>query len=245
MSHPLAIEVTNVRLAYQLARNRAGTAKEHVISLLKRQVIYDELWALDGVSFELRRGEVLGIIGPNGAGKSTLLKVLAGVLPPTDGRVIVRGSVAPMIEITGGMNPELTGMENILLLGTMLGRTPAEMRERVPEIAQWAGLSDMLDAPMRAYSSGMKARLGFAINTDRKPDVLLVDEVFSVGDEAFKAKSRIRIDNLMRGGTCVVIVSHSLPIIKELCDKAIWLDHGHVKEHGPPEEVVEAYRGSV
>ena len=245
MSHPRPVEVTDVRLAYQLVRNRAGSAKEHLINLLKRQVVYDKLWALDGVTLHVGRGEILGIVGPNGAGKSTLLKVVAGVLHPSSGHVIVRGTVAPMIEVSGGMNPDLTGRENIVLLGTLLGRSPKEMRGRAEEIAEWAGLTNMMDVPMRAYSTGMRARLGFAINTDQKPDVLLIDEVFSVGDEAFKKKSLGRIDYLMSGGTSVVIVTHALHTIVDMCDKAIWLDHGHVKEHGPPEDVVEAYRGSV
>ena len=235
----------DVRLAYQLARNRAGTAKEHVINLLKRQVVYDKLWALDGVTLDVLRGEVFGIVGPNGAGKSTLLKVVAGVLHPTSGRVLVRGSVAPMIEVSGGMNPDMTGRENIVLLGTLLGRPPAEMRDRAEGIAEWAGLTHMMDVPIRAYSSGMRARLGFAINTDRKPDVLLIDEVFAVGDEAFKKRSLERIQYLMSGGTSVVIVTHALNTIVEHCDSAIWLDHGHIKEHGPPGDVVDAYRGSI
>lgn len=244
MSETDLIEVSDVRLAYQLARNRAGSAKEHVINLLKRQVVYDKLWALDGVSFEVGPGDVLGVIGPNGAGKSTLLKVIAGVLHPNDGRVIVRGNVAPMIEVSGGMNPELTGRENIVLLGTLLGRNPREMRQRADEIAAWAGLEHMMDVPIRAYSTGMKARLGFAINTDRQPDVLLVDEVFAVGDEAFKKKSRQRIVGFMSSGTSVVIVSHGLDTIEEMCDTAIWLDAGHIKEVGDPVDVVAAYRGS-
>lgn len=240
-----AIEVSDVRLAYQMASNRAGSAKEHLINLLKRQVVYDELWALDGVSLEVGRGDVLGIIGPNGAGKSTLLKAIAGVLYPTSGRVVVRGSVSPMIEVSGGMSADLSGRENIVLLGTLLGRSPSEMRDRVEVIAEWAGLEHMMDVPIRAYSTGMKARLGFAIATDRKPDVLLIDEVFSVGDEAFKAKSRERMDFLMDGGTSVLIVSHSLGTIVDLCDQTIWLDRGRIKEHGPSPDVIAAYRGSL
>jgi ABC-type polysaccharide/polyol phosphate transport system ATPase subunit len=213
--------------------------------MLKRQVVYDELWALDGVTFDIRRGETLGVIGPNGAGKTTLMKVLAGVLHPTEGRVIVRGSVAPMIEVSGGLNPELTGRENIILLGTLLGRAPGAMRERVDAIAEWSGVVDFIDVPLRGYSTGMRARLGFAIATDVKPDVLLIDEVFSVGDEAFKSKSLERIDHLMSGGTSVVLVSHALNTIADVCESAIWLDRGHIKEIGPAEDVVAAYRGSV
>ena len=242
---PLPIEVNDVRMAYRLARNRAGTAKEHVIHIVKRQVVYDELWALDGVTFDLRQGEILGLIGPNGAGKTTLMKVLAGVLHPTAGRVIVRGAIAPMIEVSGGLNPELTGRENVVLLGTLLGRAPRAMRERVDAIAEWAGVVDFIDVPVRGYSTGMRARLGFAIATDLKPDVLLIDEVFSVGDESFKSKSLERIDYLMSGGTSVVLVSHALNTIADVCEVAIWLDKGHIKEIGPAEDVVDAYRGSV
>ena len=232
-------------MAYQMARNRASTAKEYAINLLKRQVVYDELWALNDVSFDVRRGEVVGIVGANGAGKSTLMKVLAGVLHPSAGRVIIRGSISPMIEVSGGMNQELTGRENVVLLGTLLGRSPKEMSRRADEIGEWAGIEDFLGVPIRGYSTGMKARLGFAIATDVKPDVLLVDEVLSVGDEEFRSKSLERIQFLMDGGTSVVMVSHALPMIEKLCEKAIWLDHGFVKATGPSEDVVAAYKASV
>ena len=243
--HPRPIEVTDVRLAYRLARNRAGTFKEFAINLLKRQLVYEELWALDGVTFDVRRGEVFGVVGPNGAGKSTLMKALAGVLPPTSGRVLVREVVSPMIEVSGGMNQELTGRENVVLLGTLLGREPGEMRERTAEIAEWAGLTDFLNVPVQSYSSGMKARLAFAVATDIKPDVLLVDEVLAVGDEAFRRRSLERIEELMAGGTSVVLVSHNLGTVVKYADTAIWLDHGRVKAMGPAKEVVEAYQGSV
>jgi ABC-type polysaccharide/polyol phosphate transport system ATPase subunit len=239
------IEVTDVRLAYRLARNRAGTFKEFAINLLKRQLVYEDLWALDGVSFVVGRGEVFGIVGPNGAGKSTLMKALAGVLPPTSGRVVVRGIVSPMIEVSGGISQELTGRENIVLLGTLLGREPAEMRSRTGEIAEWAGLTDFLNVPVHAYSSGMRARLVFAVATDVKPDVLLVDEVLSVGDEEFRRKSLARIEDLMAGGTSVVIVSHSLATVTKYAETALWLDHGRVKAMGPAKEVVDSYEGSV
>jgi ABC-type polysaccharide/polyol phosphate transport system ATPase subunit len=242
---PIPVEVRGASLAYQMARNRAGTAKEYAINLLKRQVVYDELWAVNDVSMTVERGEVVGIIGPNGAGKSTLMKLLAGVLHPTQGRVIVRGSVAPLIEMSGGMNQELTGRENIVLLGTLLGRNPTEMRLRVDPISEWAGVEEFLDVPLRAYSTGMKARLAFAIATDVKPDVLIVDEVLSVGDESFRGRSLDRIGYLMDGGTSVVMVSHGLSMVEDLCERAIWLDRGHVKASGPVSDVVSAYRASV
>ena len=232
-------------MAYQMARNRASTAKEYVINLLKRQVVYDELWALNDVSFDVRRGEVVGIVGANGAGKSTLMKVLAGVLHPSAGRVIVRGRLSPMIEVSGGMNNELSGRENIVLMGTLLGRTQREMNQRVDPIAEWAGLEEFIDVPVRGYSTGMKARLGFGVATDVKPDVLLIDEVLAVGDEAFRTKSLDRIEYLMDGGTSVVMVSHALPMIEKLCERAIWFDRGYVKAMGPAKDVVDAYKASV
>jgi ABC-2 type transport system ATP-binding protein len=240
-----SVELTDVSLAYQMAQNRAGTAKEYMINLLKRQVVYDRLWALTDVSMTVDPGEVIGVVGPNGAGKSTLMKLLAGVLHPTEGRVIVRGSVAPLIEVSGGLNQELTGRENIVLLGTLLGRDPKEIRERVDAIAEWADLTEFLEVPVRAYSTGMMARLAFAIATDVKPDVLIVDEVLSVGDESFRGRSLDRIKYLMSGGTSVVMVSHSLSMVEDLCERAIWLQRGHVKASGPVSDVVAAYRASV
>ena len=240
-----SIVVDGVSLAYEIPVNATSSAKEYLINLVKRRIIYEKFWALHDVDLELHRGEVLGIIGPNGAGKSTLMKVLAGVLPPTTGRVIVRGTVSPMIEVSGGMNGELTGRENIVLVGALLARSPRLMRERVPAIAEWAGLSDFLDVPVRTYSTGMRARLGFAIATDRKPDVLLIDEVLSVGDESFRGKSLQRIRDLMDGGTTVVMVSHALAMVERLCRTVMWLDRGRVKAVGPAEEIIAAYREAV
>jgi ABC-type polysaccharide/polyol phosphate transport system ATPase subunit len=239
------IVVDSVSLAYRIARDRAGSMKEFAINLLKRQVVYESLWALEGVSFQIERGEVFGVIGPNGAGKSTLMKVLAGVLPPSSGRVVVRGLVSPMIEVSGGMNPEMTGRENIVLFGTLLGRDPDEMRRRIAPIAEWAELTEFLDAPIRNYSTGMTTRLAFAIATDVKPEILLVDEVLAVGDENFRRKSTERIENLMSDGTTLVLVSHSLATVRKMADRVMWLDHGHCKMIGEADLVVSAYEASV
>ena len=239
------IQVENVSLAYRMARDRAGSMKEFAINILKRQVVYESLWAVDGVSFEVGKGEVFAVIGPNGAGKSTLLKILAGVLPPTSGRVIVRGFVSPMIELSAGMNPEMTGRENIVLFGTLLGRDPADMRERVNSIAEWAELTEFLDVPLRNYSTGMYSRIGFAVATDVKPEILLVDEVLSVGDQNFKQKSTERIEALMSGGTTVIIVSHSLSTVRTMAERVLWLDHGHIKMIGDAGTVVDAYEASA
>lgn len=240
-----SINATEVRLAYRLSRTRAGTLKEFAVSMLKRQVQYEELWALDGVTFDVVGGQAFAVIGPNGAGKSTLMKVLAGILPPTGGRVVVRGAVAPMIELGGGINPELTGRENVLLYGTLLGRDTVFMRERIAPISEWAGLTDFLDVPVRNYSSGMQARLAFSIATDVQPDILIIDEVLAVGDEAFRRRSYERIETLMSGGAAVVIVSHAMSKVKELADTVMWLEAGRAKLIGPADEVVDAYVAST
>jgi ABC-type polysaccharide/polyol phosphate transport system ATPase subunit len=240
-----AIAVDQASLAYRIARDRSGSMKEFAINLLKRQVIYESLWALDEVSFEVNPGEVFAVIGPNGAGKSTLLKLLAGVLPPTSGRVVVRGLVSPMIELNGGMNPEMTAKENIVLFGTLLGRDPEHMRQRIGPIAEWAELTEFLTAPIRNYSTGMSSRLAFAVATDVKPEVLLVDEVLSVGDERFRRRSTQRIQDLMSGGTTVVLVSHSLNTVRSMAHRAMWLHRGQIKMIGEASAVVDAYEASV
>jgi ABC-type polysaccharide/polyol phosphate transport system ATPase subunit len=189
-------------------------------------------------------GEVLGVIGPNGAGKSTLMKMVARVLPPTKGRVVVRGLVAPMIELGAGFNPEMTAYENIILYGTLLGRTPGQMQERVASICDWADLNDFIDVPTRSYSSGMLARLGFSVATDIHPEVLVVDEVLSVGDAAFQEKSKHRMMEMIDHGAAVLFVSHALETVKQLSDRVLWLDHGTVQGVGGPSEVVSAYRAT-
>ncbi len=184
-------------------------------------------------------------IGPNGAGKSTLMKILARVLPPSEGRVIVRGSVAPMIELGAGFNMDLTGFENTVMYGTLLGRSPERMRQRAPEIAEWADLTNFIDVPLRSYSSGMLARLAFSIATDIEPDVLIVDEVLSVGDAAFQIRSQERMENLIDRGASVVIVSHNLGMVAQLADRAMWLDHGTSLMAGAPQDVIDAYEQTV
>jgi ABC-type polysaccharide/polyol phosphate transport system ATPase subunit len=213
--------------------------------MFKRRVQFEQLWALDRVSLTVSAGEVVGIIGANGAGKSTLMKVIARVLPPTQGRVVVRGRVAPLIELGAGFNPELTGVENTLLYGTLLGRKPATMRKRLPEIARWAELEDFMDVPVRSYSSGMLVRLAFAIAVDGEPQVLLVDEVLSVGDERFQQKSISRVRDLIDGGTSVVFVSHNLETVRAMTSRVLWLDRGRVKLAGDADEVIDAYVTSI
>lgn len=239
MSH--AVEATDVSLAYRLTRDQAGTLKEFAINLMKKRVKREEFWAVRAVTLTLDPGQVLGVIGPNGAGKSTLMKMVARVLPPTEGRMVVRGLVAPMIELGAGFNPEMSAYENIVLYGTLLGRTPTQMRDRAYPIAEWAELTDFIDVPIRSFSSGMLARLGFAVATDIAPDVLVVDEVLSVGDTSFQEKSKTRIQSLIDSGAAVLFVSHQLETVKTMSDKVLWMDHGRTQMLGDPDEVVEAY----
>lgn len=239
-----AVLVEDVRLGYRLSRNSGSSVKEFVISLFKRQVSYETLWALDGVSLRVDPGEVLAVIGSNGAGKSTLMKIMARVLPPTQGRVRVRGRIAPMIELGAGFNPDLTGLENIVLYGTLLGRDPAHMRRRAGTIADWAELSDYLDVPVRNYSSGMVARLAFSVAVDIEPDVLIVDEVLSVGDENFQRRSLERIEELIASGAAVILVSHSMEQVLARATRAIWIQKGRVVAEGDPVQVVERYRAA-
>ncbi|MGI8535072.1 MAG: ABC transporter ATP-binding protein [Mycobacteriales bacterium] len=239
------VEATGVCLDYRLARSSAGSLKEFVIHLFKRQVQYERLRALDDVSLQLERGEVLAVIGANGAGKSTLMKVLARVLSPTEGRVVVRGRVAPMIELGAGFNSELTGAENTQLYGTILGRTAAEMKLSAPRIAEWADLVDYMDVPLRSYSSGMLARLAFSVAVDTHPDLLLVDEVLSVGDEVFQRRSAGRIKELIGQGTAVILVSHSMETVRAEAHRVLWLHHGRVRAAGAPDDIVNAYLAST
>jgi ABC-2 type transport system ATP-binding protein/lipopolysaccharide transport system ATP-binding protein len=213
--------------------------------MIKGQSGYEELWALREITFSVHAGEFFAVIGTNGAGKSTLMKTLARVVVPTRGRVVIEGVIAPMINLGAGFNMEMTGYENVLLNGVLLGRTVSEMRKQTDSIADWAELSDFMDVPVRNYSSGMLARLGFAIAIDTDPDVLLIDEVLAVGDEGFQQKCLARMGALRDRGVTIVLVTHSMGQVKEHADRAIWLDHGHVKLVGTADEVVNEYRARV
>jgi ABC-2 type transport system ATP-binding protein len=243
MSAP-AIETQAVGAAYRLAHSRPMSVKEYGLLALRRRIRHEWLWAVREVSFTVGRGELLAIIGPNGAGKSTLLKLIARVLSPAEGRLVVRGHVAPMIELGIGMNPDLTGRENVLLAGAMLGHGVRHMRHRIEDIAEWAGVSEFLDVPLRGYSSGMTARLAFAVATEGSPDVLLVDEVLSVGDEEFRARSEDRIARMMRDGATVVLVSHALELVSRIADRVLWMDGGRARALGGT-GVVDSYIESI
>lgn len=237
-----AIELTEVAVQYRVPTERIDTLKEHVIRrLLRRRVEYRDIWALRGVSLEVNRGKALGIVGRNGAGKSTLLKVIAGILRPTCGRVWVRGKMSALIELGGGFHPELTGRENIYLKGALLGFSRSQMERKVDSIVDFSDLADFIDSPLRTYSSGMTARLGFAVATDVEPDVLIIDEILSVGDESFRRKSLKRMQQFLDNGTTILFVSHSMNAVESICTQAIWLDAGQIQMSGSVEEVIERY----
>jgi ABC-2 type transport system ATP-binding protein len=236
-----AIEVKNVSLTYRVLKNRTGSLKELFRDFLHRKVRVQNYVALKDVSFTVNSGEVIAIIGKNGAGKSTLLKILAQVLPPTTGKAKVKGSIAPMIELGAGFHPELTGAENVLFYSTLMGRDMKRTKSRTAAIGEWAGVTDHMDFPLRTFSSGMLARLAFATATDEKADVLLIDEVLSVGDANFQMKSKARMQELINKGAAVVLVSHDMSAVRTLATKAIWLENGVVKKSGPVEKVVAAY----
>ena len=200
-------------------------------------------WALKDVSFDVRKGEVLGIIGHNGAGKSTLLKVISGILKPTEGTLQVNGTIVPMLELGSGFDFELSGRENIFLNGAILGYSEKFLQDKYDEIVAFSELGEFIEAPLRSYSSGMVMRLAFSIATVVNPDILIVDEILAVGDAAFQEKSKKRMLELMGGGTTVLFVSHSLEQIREMCDRVLWLDHGRMRLCGDAQSVCDAYQG--
>ena len=239
------VRLEQVSLRYRLAQQRVGSFKEYALQLVKGSLRYRELWALREVDLAIHGGEVVGIVGRNGAGKSTLLKVISGVFQPTRGRVTVTGRVSPLLELGTGFDIELTGRENIFLNALLLGRTRREIRERVDEIVDFAELGEFIDAPLRNYSSGMVARLGFAIATAWEPEILILDEVLAVGDAAFQAKCHVRMQRIRDRSATVLMVSHSPASILEECNRCIWLADGQVMADGPPEVVLEHYDPTV
>ena len=237
----LALKVDNVSMKFNLSKEKVDSLKEFVIKSIKRQIMYDEFWALRDVSFEVKRGDRLAILGLNGAGKSTLLKVIAGVFKPTEGTVKRRGRIAPMIELGAGFDPQYTGAENIFLYGAVLGFSKEFIQSKYDEIVEFSELEQFIDVPLKNYSSGMRARLGFSIATVVEPDILILDEVLSVGDAKFRKKSEKRIMDMFDKGVTVIFVSHSLDQIRRLCNKAIILDKGKVIANGDIDEVTQIY----
>ncbi len=240
----MIIQAKNISMRYLMTYDRIKSIKEYLVQLVKGKIKYEEFWALRNVSFEIKKGEVVGIIGHNGAGKSTLLKVISGILKPTDGEFEVHGNIVPMLELGSGFDHDLTGRENVFLNGAILGYTEEYLKAKYDEIVAFSELGKFIDVPIRNYSSGMLMRLAFSIATVVQPEILIVDEILAVGDAAFQEKSKARMLELMSGGTTVLFVSHSLEQIREMCDRVIWLEHGNVKMIGPTKEICDAYQAS-
>lgn len=239
------IRLEGVSVLYRVPRERIPSFKDYAIRWLKRKIVYEDVWALRGVSLEVRRGERFGIIGANGAGKSSLLKLVARIMRPTTGRVRVVGRVAPLLELGAGFDYELTGRENVFLNGAILGYRSADLADRFERIVEFAGLGEFIDMPLRTYSTGMVARLGFAVATDLAPDILIVDEVLAVGDAEFQKKSQERMESFRKSASAVLMVSHDLGMVSRMCERAAWLDHGRLRALGPVDEVISSYQQAV
>jgi len=239
---PGDLSFKDVGMCFRLYRERIDTIKEAVLGLFRHRTRYDEFWALRRVSVEVRAGESVGLIGHNGSGKSTLLKLAAGVFKPTEGRVRVDGRVSPMIELAAGFDPDLTGRDNIFLNGALMGYSRKVMAGKLDRIVEFSELGDFIDQPVKNYSSGMYARLGFAIAADVDPEILIVDEVLAVGDERFQAKCMERIREIRRGGCTIFYVSHGMGSVTELCDRVLVLHHGQLVFDGPTADGIERYR---
>ena len=235
------VSLEDVSLRFRLDHNRADSLKEFFVRWVKRDLQYNEFWALKHVSLIVERGDVIGIIGHNGAGKSTLMKVIAGIMKPTEGKVETHGNIVPMLELGSGFDMELSGRENIYLNGAVLGYSKKFLNQKYREILEFSELGDFIEAPLRTYSSGMLARLAFSIASMVEPEILIVDEILSVGDADFRKKSQNRMMELMAGGTTVFFVSHTIAQIKELCNKVLWLEHGRAAAFGETMEICEKY----
>ncbi|MDO9085544.1 MAG: ABC transporter ATP-binding protein [Anaerolineaceae bacterium] len=238
----IAVVLEDATVRYRIPRERYRTFKEFAIRRVQGKVHFDELLALDKVNLQIQKGEVFGLIGANGAGKTTLLRLVARVMRPTSGRIVVYGRVAPLLAMGAGFHPELTGRENVYLNGALLGYTRHEIEELFDEIVDFAELRDFIDAPLRTYSSGMMARLGFSVATAKIPDILILDEVLSVGDIAFQEKSGKRIKQFQEHGATTLYVSHSMKSIEGMCNRVAWVDHGKIKMVGDTKEIIEQFQ---
>lgn len=240
----MAVQLRNVSMHFNMSGEKLDSFKEYFIKILKRQLFFKEFIAIDDISFDIEKGDVFGIVGLNGCGKSTTLKIISGILKPTKGSVVVRGSIAPLIELGAGFDMELTARENIYLNGAVLGYSRKFIDQKFDEIVEFSEMKEFLDVPMKNYSSGMVARIAFAIATITHPEILIVDEILSVGDFHFQEKCNKRIEEMMSGGTTVIIVSHSIEQIEELCKHVMWLEQGKIKMIGDAKRVCEAYKNS-
>lgn len=237
----IVVNVENASVRFNKASGNISGLKEYVIKMLKRELMFQEFFALKDINFKVKRGEAWGLIGKNGSGKSTLLKLISGIIEPYKGSVDVNGSLSPLIELGAGFDSELTARENIFLNGALLGYSRKFIEEHFQQIVDFAELNEFLDVPIKNFSSGMSARLGFAIATVTKPDILIVDEVLAVGDYAFQQKCKVRMEELLSGGTTLLFVSHSIEQVKELCQYVIWIDKGIIKAQGDVESVSQQY----
>ncbi len=241
----VVIDVDHVTVRFNLATQKIDNLKEYFVKLIKKELMFQEFLALKDVSFQVREGEAWGLIGTNGSGKSTMLKAISGILEPYKGKITIDGTVAPLIELGAGFDPEMTARENIYLNGCVLGHTEKFMKEHFDEIVEFAELEKFLDSPIKNFSSGMAARLGFSIATMVKPDILIVDEILSVGDYKFRQKCEQRMNELLSGGTTLLFVSHSIEEVKRICDHAIWIDKGVARMQGEVNEVCNAYMAEM
>lgn len=241
----IMIDVDHVTIRFNLASQKVDNIKEYLIKLVKRELMFQEFLAVKDVSFQVRAGEAWGLIGTNGSGKSTMLKAISGILKPYQGSIKVNGSVAPLIELGAGFDPELSARENIFLNGCVLGHSEKFMQEHFEEIVEFAELEKFLDSPLKNFSSGMRARLGFSVATMVKPDILIVDEILAVGDYKFRKKCEKRMTEMLSGGTTLLYVSHSIDEVKRLCDHALWIDKGEAKMIGEAKTVCDAYMAEM
>ena len=235
------INVDHVSMRFNLAQEKTETLKEYAVKLLRGQLMFNEFYALKDVSFQVERGESVALIGRNGSGKSTMLKVIAGVMYPSQGSVRVNGEIAPLIELGAGFDMELTARENVFLNGAVLGHDREYMQQHFDRIIDFAELWDFVDVPVKNYSSGMIARLGFSIATEVEAEILACDEILAVGDFMFQQKCHQRMAQMLSGGTTLLFVSHDIDQVKQLCKRAIWIDHGRLRGDGPAGEVCDAY----
>lgn len=239
------ISLKNVGMKFNMSSEKVDNLKDFVIKLIKRQLKYKEFWALKEISFDIKKGDRVGVVGLNGAGKSTLLKIVSGVLKPTEGEVKISGNIAPLLELGAGFNKEYTGAENIYLYGAMLGYSRDFIKEKYDEIVAFSELGDFINVPLKNYSSGMKSRLGFSIATIVDPDILILDEVLSVGDAKFKKKSIKKVKAMMKKEVTVLFVSHSIELMLDICNKAILLEKGRLVKYGSAKKIAEIYRDKI
>ncbi len=238
------IEARDVSMRFIMERDKTDTIKEYILKMVQRNLKFSEFYALKGVSFGIQKGESVALIGANGSGKSTMLKIIAGVMRPTRGSVSVEGTIAPLIELGAGFDGDLTARENVFLNGALLGHDRREMEHNFQQIVEFSELGNFIDVPVRSYSSGMVARLGFAIATQVEADILVVDEILSVGDYSFQQKCHRRMEEMLAQGSTLLFVSHDADQVKRLCKRAIWLDHGKIVQDGPSGPVCDAYLAS-